>query len=413
MTINFPKLTTYQQEAYDWLKDPYMQGKVLVIKSVRQSGKTFFIEVELTLMALKHPGSVSIIYEPTLALARNVYKSMSKTFEDNNLLKTANGQLLEIEFNNGSQILFKSTEQMSRGLTVSGLLVLDECAYLDNEQIFSILPLANAKNAPLIIASTPFTMDGYFFEMYMKGLENEQTLIKTFDWSKHPEIDRFLTPEKKELYKQTMSRQKYQTEILGEFLTNDGLLFQGMDKVIGEPDREATAINIGIDFATGTENDFTVLAAINNYGQMVQINRTNHLSPMEQVDWLIGLIADLKERYQIGTILCEFNSIGAVYIDAMKKKLPQGLQLTNWITSNKSKQDLVTTLQIAIENGRIRLLNEPNLLNELRHYQADINVKTKTVTYNGYKCNDDMVMATMFAYWSYKKGLGNFSISFA
>ena len=134
---------------------------------------------------------------------------------------------------------------------------------------------------------------------------------------------------------------------------------------------------------------------------------------MEQVDWLIGLIADLKERYQIGTILCEFNSIGAVYIDAMKKKLPQGLQLTNWITSNKSKQDLVTTLQIAIENGRIRLLNEPNLLNELRHYQADINVKTKTVTYNGYKCNDDMVMATMFAYWSYKKGLGNFSISFA
>ena len=185
-----------------------------------------------------------------------------------------------------------------------------------------------------------------------------------------------------------------------------------MDKCVGEPDN-SPIINIGIDFGTGSDNDYTVLSAINNYGHMIQINRTNHLSPMEQVDWLCGLIADLKSRYQISTILCEYNSIGSVYIDAMKQKLPQGLQLTNWITSNKSKQDLVTTLQIAIENGRIRLLNDPNLLNELSHYQADINVKTKTVTYNGYKCNDDMVMATMFAYWAYQKKLGNFSLSFA
>ena len=86
--------------------------------------------------------------------------------------------------------------------------------------------------------------------------------------------------------------------------------------------------------------------------------------------------------------------------------------LVNWVTTNKSKQDLVTAFQLAIENGYIGLLSEPNLLNELRKYQADINVKTKTVTYNGYKCNDDMVIATMLAYWAYYKGLGKISISF-
>ena len=59
------------------------------------------------------------------------------------------------------------------------------------------------------------------------------------------------------------------------------------------------------------------------------------------------------------------------------------------------------------------MLNEPNLLNELRKYQAEINTKTKTVTYNGYKCHDDCVIATMLAYWAYKKGMGKFSISFA
>ena len=159
--LNFPKLTSYQQEVYDWLGDPYKQGKVAVIKSVRQSGKTFLLQIELIIMAVKHPGSVSIIYEPTLALARNVYKSMLKALSTTGLLKIANGQLLEIELDNGSQILFKSTEQTSRGLSVTGLLILDECAWLDEEAIYEILPLINAGNASLIIASTPYTMEGY------------------------------------------------------------------------------------------------------------------------------------------------------------------------------------------------------------------------------------------------------------
>ena len=167
MQIVLPELTTYQREVWDWLKDPYKSGKVAVIKSVRQSGKTFFIMTEVLSVALSHV-STSAIYEPTLNLARNVYKSIYKALENTGLLKIANAQLLEIELTNGSTILFRSTEQMSRGLTVSGILVLDEAAYEDNDAIYSILPLINANNAPMIIASTPFTMEGYYYEMYMK-----------------------------------------------------------------------------------------------------------------------------------------------------------------------------------------------------------------------------------------------------
>ena len=407
--LNFPKLTSYQQEVYDWLGDPYKQGKVAVIKSVRQSGKTFLLQIELIIMAVKHPGSVSIIYEPTLALARNVYKSMLKALSTTGLLKIANGQLLEIELDNGSQILFKSTEQTSRGLSVTGLLILDECAWLDEEAIYEILPLINAGNASLIIASTPYTMEGYFYDMYIKGL-GDVTSIKTFDWSSHPEISRFLTEEKKQLYKQTMSRSKYTTEILGQFLTDGGLLFNGLDNVIGEPG-DGPVVYIGIDFATGSENDYTVLSVIDNRGKMVEIHRTNKLTPTQQVEWLCELIEGIGKTKQIRTILAEQNSIGSVYSDMMRNRL-KGYNLVNWVTTNKSKQDLVTAFQLAIENGYIGLLSEPNLLNELRKYQADINVKTKTVTYNGYKCNDDMVIATMLAYWAYYKGLGKISISF-
>lgn len=411
MEIVFPKLTTYQKEVYDFLGDPYRSGKVAVLKSVRQSGKTFFIQIELIQMALRH-ASTSAVFEPTLALARNVYKNIAKALEPTGMIKTANSQLLEIELSNGSTMLFKSTEQINRGLTVSGILILDECAYLDDESIFSILPLIQANSAPLIIASTPFTMDGYYYSMYLKGLEGGE-MIKTFDWSKSPEIKRFLSDEQKELFRQTMSRAKFTTEILGEFLTDGGLLFQGLDGVIGEPG-DGPIVYCGIDFATGSEGDYTVLSVFDNYGSQVEIHRTNNLTPTQQVDWLCGLLKDLAERKTIHTILCEKNSIGKVYIDHMEKQLtPLGIRLTDWVTTNKSKQDLVTYFQIAIENGYCHLLNEPNLLNELRHYQADINTKTKTVTYNGYKTNDDCVIATMLAYYAYKQGMGKFTISFA
>lgn len=410
MELVFPKLTAYQEDVYNWLGDPFESGKIAVIKSVRQSGKTFLLQIELLKMAFAHK-CTSIVFEPTIPLARKVYKSITKALEGTGLIKSANSQLLEVEFTNGSEILFKSTEQLNRGLTVTGLLVLDECAYLDDESIYSILPLVNAHKAPIIIASSPFAMDGYYYSMYLQGL-GDNPLIKTFDWSHHPEISRFLTDEQKALYRQTMSRAKYTTEVEGDFLTDGGLLFTGLENCVGDPD-EDKIVYIGIDFATGSDGDYTVMSVLNNLGQQVKLYRTNNLSPMEQVNWLCGLIKDLASSYTIKTILCEENSIGKVYIDAMKRALPKGITLSNWTTSNKSKQDLVTTFQIALENQYVQILNNPIQLNEIRRYQAEVNTKTKTITYNGYKSNDDCVIATMLAYYAYKKHLGKFSISFA
>ena len=408
----FPKLTAYQQEVYDWLDDPFETGKIAVLKSVRQSGKTFLLQVELLRMAFSHR-CTSVVFEPTLPIARKVYKSITKSLEGSNLIKSANAQLLEVEFSNGSEILFRSTEQMNRGYTITGLLVLDECAYLDDEAIYSILPLVNAHNAPIIIASSPFTMDGYYYDMYLQGL-GDNPKIKTFDWSKHPEISRFLSEEQKALYKQVMSKAKWTTEVEGSFLKSGGLLFSGLENCLGNPDPDEKIVYCGIDFGTGSDEDWTVLSVINNLGQQVKLYRNNHLSPMQQVDWLCGLLLDLASHYTIKTILAEENSIGKVYVDAMRKKLnPKRITITNWTTTNKSKQDLVTTFQIALENQYVQLLDNPILLNEIRKYQAEINAKTKVISYNGYKSTDDCVMATLLAYYAYKKHLGNFAISFA
>ena len=417
-TVTLPKLTTYQKAVWDFLctteeTPSHFSGKVAVVKSVRQSGKSFLAQMLLIAFALTKR-CTSAIYEPTLAQARVQFKAIENYFKGSDIISKANATLLEIEFSNRSTIYFKSTEQSSRGFTIDGILILDECAYLSEDEIYATLPLINAHNAPLLIASTPFISDGYYYKMFQKGLMDPTDKIKSFDWSKEPEIDRFLTPERKEFYRQTMSRSKYITEVLGEFLSDDGMLFRNIEACTTDERPEVIGkLYVGVDWGSGTENDYTVVAVVNDNGEQCGLYVTNNLSPMQQIEWASKIIKDLATKATIAKLTCEANSIGAVYIDALKQKIGGKIKINEFVTTNKSKQDLVTTLQLALENKDIALLRDNEQLNQLRSYEAQINPRTKTISYNGKAgVHDDIVIALMLAYYSYKQRLGTYSITF-
>lgn len=420
MTVTLPALTSYQKNVWDFLcataedVPSHFSSKVAVIKSVRQSGKSFLAQMLLIAFALTKR-CTSAIYEPTLAQARVQFKAIENYFKGSDIITKANATLLEIEFSNGSVIYFKSMEQSSRGFTITGLLVLDECAYLSEDEIYATLPLINAHNAPLLIASTPFISDGYFFKMFQKGLIDPTDKLKSFDWSKEKEIDRFLTPERKEFYKQTMSRSKYITEVLGEFLSDQGMLFRNIEACCTTDEKPEVSgkLFIGVDWASGTENDYTAIVVINDNGEQCGLYVTNNLSPMQQIEWASAIIKDLATKGQIAKLTCEANSIGAVYIDALKQRIGSKIKINEFVTSNKSKQDLVTTLQLALENKDITILRDDEQLNQLRSYEAQINPRTKSISYNGKAgTHDDIVIALMLAYYSFKQRLGTYSISF-
>ena len=412
MTLIMPQLTDYQQRAFDFFGDG--RGKILIIKAPRQVGKTFFNISELIYSASILKKSVSIVVEPSVFLARKVYNDITKALNGSGVIASANSTTCEINFINGSQIICRSIESMSRGLTVSGILIIDETCFIDDESIYTLLPLINANNAGLILTSSPFTAEGYFYNMYITGMEGNDPNIKSFDWSKEEGIKQFLTEEKKALYKSVMSKNKYTTEILGEFLTNDGLLFTNISACIGDAVPTEKTAYIGIDFATGSDGDYTVLTAINGKGQVFKQVAVNDLTPTKQVDLLVGIIENIKKGYTIRTILAEKNSIGAVYIDYMRKSLlKSNLTVQEFITTNDSKRRIIEQLQTAFEQATITIPNDPVLINELKRFQATVNPTTKVVRYEGKNCHDDRTMSLAFAYEAYLRRLGNFTISFA
>lgn len=130
----------YQTKVHIALNDAYRSGKVFTVKAKRQCGKSLMAENELLRFAINYPGSVNCIIEPTLNQSRKVFKEIEKAIQDSNILVRKNETLLEMEFINGSTILFKSGEQLDslRGFTITGILVLDEAAYLSND-VFEIL----------------------------------------------------------------------------------------------------------------------------------------------------------------------------------------------------------------------------------------------------------------------------------
>lgn len=153
---------------------------------------------------------------------------------------------------------------------------------------------------------------------------------------------------------------------------------------------------VGIDWANGGGNDDTVVCILNQDGRQVFLDYRNNLTPTQQIDWIEGILRPI--RGQVVVVRPELNSIGTPYTDMLKQRL-QGMNIMGFTTTNKSKNDIVSQLQVAFEQESIELLDDEHQERELSFYSMEFNPRTKTLTFNAPKgLNDDLVIALMLAY---------------
>lgn len=371
---------------------------VFVAKSPRQIGKSLLIEMELLRHAMNYKRSVSICVSITFPNCSKIFKELEAGIADTGLMAQCDRQALEITLINGSKIIFKSAQQREslRGYTIKrgGILCIDEAAYIPDEIFGTILPWTNVHHANTLIVSTPRIKQGTFYEYYTEGL-NGSKFIKSFDLSKF-DTSEMLSLEKVELYRRKMSKRQFLTEILGEFSDSGAGVFDiSKDIWLKESVTSYTDISIGIDWATGSGNDDTVLSGFDLSGRQVMLHRTNQLSPTEQIDWIVDIINSI-DRHRIRKIVCERNSIGTVYLDLLKKRLP-GYPIEEFVTSNSSKRDIIERLISRVDNETIKLINDKEQYLQFGGYALEI-TSSGAVTYNGLPgVHDDIVLADAFA----------------
>ena len=406
--IVLPHLEPWQMDVYKAITEPKAEEfPVYVVKARRQVGKSILAEVLLITFSLQAKGrrtsraqKTSVIVEPTLNQSRRVYKQILTMLEGSNIIRSANGTLLSIEFINGSEILFKSAEQKEalRGLTISGLLVIDEAAFIEDE-IFEILsPTVDVYNAPTLVISTPLFQDGKFWEMYTSPM------YQTFDWSTY-DTSKYLSQEKLDQYRKEMSPTKFKSEYLGEFVTEGSYVFTNIARCIRN-NLSGTAKYCGIDWAVGNSGDFTVVTFLSDTGDVVDLQAFNNLEPSTQIEVIAGLI---NSKPSLEKVQVELNSIGSVYYDYLRKAMNRPAILQGFNTTNDSKRRIIEQLVSAFQKETIGIPENPELIKELNHYSVE---KTaKGYTYNGIGAHDDAVISLALAYDLISNTGGNYVLS--
>lgn len=396
----------------------YRSGRVFVVKAKRQVGKTTMAENALLEMAINHHGTLSALIEPTLDQSRRVYKEIVKAVQDTPILASKNDSLLEIQFSNGSSIIFKSAEQRDnlRGFTITGLLVVDECAFIPDDIFDILLPTTDVHKAPILLISTPKLKQGFFFRYYSAGLEGRAN-ITSIDFNEY-DTSFLLAPEKLEEYRTMMPRAQFTTEYLGEFLESDSVLFTNITACVG-PAGDGRELYVGIDWGSGAGGDYTSVCGIGGDGRMVFIDYFNDKSTFEQARYIADLLQ--LRRASLRRIEAESNSIGTPMIALLKDELDKrGLRdvsrlIEPFTTTASEKVRLVNQLQVALEQKQITLLDDRGLLSQLAAYEATYNPRTNNVSYNApLGLHDDNCISTMLALDAkvQRARTGNYTIGF-
>lgn len=402
MKLVFPKLQPHQQDVYDAVRNSFGTGKMFICKSRRQTGKSTLANITLLTYAIEHPGTKSFMLEPSNTQCRNQYLELQKWIGSAPFIDKFNNSMNEIYFTNGSVIIFKSAEirERLRGFTATGIVIIDECAFIRNDVIDNVLPWTDVHSTPLLCISTPMFCSGYFYEWF-KNADNNTSFA--FDWAS-PEyeqsISKFLSKEKLEFYRKQVSELKFKSEYLGQFIEDGGYVFQNITSCISN-DYDEEPIGLGIDWGSGNGDDYTWLTFINKSGQVTKIQYTNDMTSDKQIEWIAGLI---NSTATLEYILVESNSIGRIYYDNLKTKLRNKSLIHLFNTSNDSKREIIEDLITAFLKNNITIPDDNELIKQLQMYAMQ-RLSSGKYTYNGVGAHDDGVMSLAIAYHIIKKKL--------
>lgn len=387
------------------LFDSNPKNAIITIKSPRQRAKTHTLTNLVLRETINKKKFTAIIICPTYQICRKQFKEYDDVFSNiPKLVKSSNSSFFEIELYNGSVIKLKSAESRNnlRGETAN-LLIFDEAAFIDLTTALECFNYTNTTSGNIVLASTPtFEDDNNLFYKYYRAALNGRKNCFYIDFCDY-DTSSLMPPEKLEMYKTTMPYQVYLNEILGQFLTTKSSLWD-FGKVLRNDVVIGSKNVAGIDFSTGINNDDTSISIFNENKQMCGLFHFNDKDTLETIDFICNIIVE----YNITKIVLEVNSLGRPMRDLLAREISRrGIrcQLIDFNTSNKSKRDIIESLQIEIQNQTCTLLDEQQLKIEFAQFEIK-QTPSGFITYGNRSDNvhDDIVMSTALALSAFKSG---------
>lgn len=405
MELTLPKLEIWQYDVAKCLQNIKGSGKIFSVLSSRQCGKSILIAEALIYFAGNNKNTVSIIIEPTFPQCSNIFQQMLKWIQETPIVQNINKQEMSITFINGSKILCKSCAQRDglRGFTCD-FLAVDEACFVGEDVYPLILPWTNAKNAPILLVSTPLFCEGTFYNFWSNP---DNIMSFSFDWSTYDK-SKYLTKDKLEYFRKTLPKSQFEAEFLGKWITDGAYAFSNISRCTNRLISNKKPVAVGIDWGAGNGQDYTWCTFIDEDGCVAKLLYFNDIDSVQQ----INIIAEaINSEPSLKCVQVEKNSIGKVFGDNLKSKLKRPAIMKFFVTDNTSKKEIIEDLITAFSNELISIPDDAELNKQLLHYAVE---KTKTTyTYNAIKGYHDDACISLALAWNaiHKKSSYSIAIS--
>lgn len=387
-------MTEGQKSAWKLCHDK--KNKIVVLCYSRQCGKSVLCEILLCEYLFKK-NTFNAYISPTFQLGRKVYNEIMQLLEGSGVIKKANSSTLTIETIYGSTLQFFSAEAYTaiRGTTVSGVLIIDEAAYiadvLPNGENFwgnVVMPLTKARKPLTVMVSTPCGTSGFFYDFYLRGLKKDEgiaLLVRTIYQ------DNLIDEKGIEEIKRSIPPKAFAQEFECKFLESSLTFFEGYSECFEKFDYSTEREWCGLDISANGQDE-TILTRINSKGQ-VKIHKIQGT-----LDVKYAKIARLLNEIRPVATYMENNGVGTPFINEVKKLVHRKSNIYEWTTTNSSKEEIISDLAVRIVNKEVHFSKDDvELYSQFGTFVCKIS-KTKKLTFgaqDGKK--DDMIMSLAIA----------------
>ena len=378
----------------EWQKEILKEQGNICLRSGRQVGKSTIIAIKASIYASENRNSSVMIISSTERQAYLLFSKVLGYLVDNfpKLIKKGKERPTksQIQLQNGSIIRCLPTGLDGigiRGYTVN-LLIADEAAFINGDVWAAVTPMLSTTGGKIWLLSTPYGREGYFYEAFHNP-DFKAFHISTEDVAElRDEPQRTHMRKNFEAEKKRMSKLQYAQEYLGEFV--DELRRYFSDEVI----KKSCVLNriqqirgkayMGCDIARMGGDEITYEVVDKVHKELIE-HRESIAETKKYLTETLNRIVTLTKQWNIRKIGIDAGSgsLGVALLDFLlatsatrEKIVPLTNQKRNIDSDGKRKtslmkEDMYANLLAWMESGRLRLLNDDEIIESLKSVQYE------------------------------------------
>ena len=404
--------TDYMEEWYGLLQDT--QRTVVVCS--RGHGKSVFMHSWAVWNLIFQPPPYQMLYissnqKQTLVHMREIDKMFAHPILKQ--FKPMRGWAIgNITLTNGNQILERSVGSQIRGLHPQEIIIDDPLKEFSITGIQKVtdwfygdmIPTLH-HSASLRVIGTPFS----YTDIYQQLTENEAYTVRTYPCFNA--LNEPLWPERWD-YDALMARKAeggsimFTREYMCVPISTGTSLFgpeyleaaKSKDYILKPHRRKDFKYYVGVDPAISTDGDYNVITVLevdeNDNKSIVYVDRSKNVQFRENIE----KVRNIGRIFNPEVVLFETNTFAKSFTQELKNI--SDINVHDFNTTRKKKQEIILNLQMNFENGKIRLPygNEESrrvssaLIEELSMFAI-----TERGKFEGVGAHDDMVMSLALA----------------